>query len=66
MAIDDAEKRKAISGILIPLMPGVTPNGSMDSQWRQQSGWSYSGIASSAPPDSDSFWWYRHFVLGID
>lgn len=49
MAIDDAEKRKSISGIWIPLIPGVTPNASKDAQWRQQSAWSYSGIAASAP-----------------
>jgi len=49
MAIDDAEKRRAISGIVIPLIPGVTPNVSKDAEWRQQSGWSYSGIALAAP-----------------
>jgi len=48
MAIDDAEKRKSISGIMLGL-PGVTPNSSKDSQWRQQSGWSYAGAGAPAP-----------------
>lgn len=47
MAIDSAEKRRSISGIWIPLMPGVTPNAAKDAEWRQQAGWSYSGIAAS-------------------
>ena len=45
MAIDTAEKRKSISGVGgVPLMPGVTPNSSQDAEWRQEAGWSYSGI----------------------
>lgn len=47
MAINTAEKRKSISGIPV-LMPGVTPNSAKDAEWRQQSGWSYSGIALAA------------------
>ena len=48
MTIDTAEKRRSISGIGgPPLIPGVTPNSSKDQEWRQQSGWSYSGIPSS-------------------
>lgn len=49
MAIDTAEKRKSISGIWLPLIPGVTPNATQDAEWRQQSGWSYSGIATTSP-----------------
>lgn len=45
MAIDTAEKRKSISGVGL-MIPGVTPNSSKDAEWRQQSGWSYSGIAA--------------------
>lgn len=48
MAINTAEKRKSISGIW-GLMPGVTPNAAKDGEWRQESGWSYSGIVLSAP-----------------
>ena len=44
MAIDTAEKRKSISGISIPLIPGVTPNAAKDAEWRGQAGWNYSGI----------------------
>ncbi len=52
MAIDNAEKRKSISGIgLQPwVAPGVTPNVAKDSQWRSQVAWSYSGIVPD-PPD---------------
>lgn len=45
MAIDSAEKRLSISGIPVPLIPGVTPNSGQDGEWRQESGWSYSGIS---------------------
>lgn len=45
MAIDSAEKRKAISGVGIQFTaPGVTPNANEDAEWRQQAAWSYSGI----------------------
>lgn len=53
MSIDTAEKRKSISGVpFLPLSPGVTPNASMDAEWRQQAGWSYSGIIviATEPP----------------
>ena len=30
---------------ILPVGPGVTPNGSKDQEWRQQAGWGYSGIA---------------------
>lgn len=51
MAIDTAEKRKAISGVGgPPLIPGVTPLGSaLDQGWRQEAAWSYSGILATAP-----------------
>jgi len=45
MAIDNAEKRKNISGIQVTLLPGVTSNASKDSEWRAQSGWGYGSIA---------------------
>lgn len=44
MAIDNAEKRRSASGIQSTLISGVTNNISKDQEWRQQSGWSYSGI----------------------
>lgn len=50
MPIDTAEKRKSAAGVpYLPLGPGVTPNASADQEWRQQSGWSYSGILAGAP-----------------
>ncbi len=49
MAIDTAEKRKSISGIHMNICPGVTPNSGKDAEWRQESGFSYSGIAAAAP-----------------
>jgi len=49
MAIDTAEKRRSVSGVLLPSMiPGVTPNASKDLEWRAQSGWSYSGNSVSS------------------
>lgn len=50
MAIDTAEKRKSISGIHMNICPGVTPNSGKDAEWRQEAGFSYSGIAASGPP----------------
>lgn len=47
MAIDTAEKRRSVSGIGW-LIPGVTPNATPDAEWRQEAGWSYSGISASA------------------
>ncbi len=50
MAIDSAEKRRSAAGVGYWVVgPGVTPNSSKDAEWRQQSGWSYSGIAAAAP-----------------
>ena len=49
MAIDSAEKRRSVAGVAcFPLGPAVTPNSSKDAEWRQQSGWSYSGISATA------------------
>lgn len=48
MAIDTAEKRRSLSGIQTTLLPGVTPNAGKDQEWRQESGWGYSGILASA------------------
>ena len=49
MAIDSAEKRKSISGVGL-VMPGITSNSGKDQEWRQESGWSYSGILAAIPP----------------
>lgn len=49
MAIDSAEKRKSISGIQTFMVAGVTPNATPDQEWRQESGWSYSGIEAGEP-----------------
>lgn len=40
MAIDSAEKRRAISGIPF-LVVGVTPDVSKDSEWRREAAWNY-------------------------
>ena len=40
MAIDSAQKRKAISGVAL-LLPGVTPDVSKDAAWRKASAWNY-------------------------
>lgn len=46
MAIDSAEKRKSLAGIITSMPPGVTPNASKDAEWRQEAGWGYPGIAA--------------------
>lgn len=48
MAVNSAEKRRCISGIIPIFAPGVTPNTSKDSEWRQASGWGYIGIAAGS------------------
>lgn len=51
MAIDSAEKRKSAANVSFWAGGvGVTPNSSMDVEWRQQAGWGYSGIGSLATP----------------
>lgn len=51
MAIDTAQKRRAVAGILTGVLPvAVTPNVAPDAAWRQEAGWGYSGI----PADEDS------------
>lgn len=36
---------------MFPIFPSVTPNASKDQEWRQQAGWTYSGIlAATASP----------------
>ena len=46
MAIDVAEKRRAISHIhLMAAGPGVTPNASKDLEWRQEAGYGYPSTA---------------------
>jgi hypothetical protein len=50
MAINTAERRRSAGSVAsVPFIPGVTPNSSKDSEWRQQSGWSYSGIDADTP-----------------
>ena len=49
MAIDSKEKRASVSGINMINGPGVTPNASKDAEWRQEAGYSYSGIAAETP-----------------
>lgn len=56
MAIDTAEKRKNVACIGFTLNgAGVTPNASMDREWRQQSGYGYSGIEPSATLQTETF-----------
>lgn len=47
MAIDNAEKRRAVAGVpFLPLGPGLTANATKDVEWRTQAAWSYSGLAA--------------------
>jgi hypothetical protein len=41
MAIDTAEKRKAIAGIYPFLPPSVTPSSEKGKAWRAESDWGY-------------------------
>jgi len=50
MAIDTAEKRRSAAGVAFWVAgPGVTPNVVHDLEWRQESGWGYSGIPTAGP-----------------
>lgn len=48
MAIDTADKRRSVAGV--PLGTGITPDATNSLAWRQQVGWSYSGIPAASPP----------------
>ena len=56
MAVDSAEKRRSVAGIQWTLIPSVTNNAAQDQEWRQEAGWSYSGIlaggAAAATPNT--------------
>lgn len=47
MAIDTAEKRRSVSGLLV-IAPGVTPNADKDAEWRQEVGFGFYGLAAQA------------------
>lgn len=55
MAIDTAERRRAVSGIGGLLLPGVTPNAANDQEWRQEAGWGYPGILVITAAGSAAF-----------
>ncbi len=44
MAIDSAEQRRCISGIIPIFAPGIEPQYGVGPEWRQASGWGYMGI----------------------
>ena len=50
MAIDTREKRQAVASISFYWAGvNVTPNATLDVEWRQEVGWGYPGIAPAAP-----------------
>jgi hypothetical protein len=49
MAIDDREKRQSVVGINMIAGPSPTPTAAQDQAWRQEAGYSYSGILADAP-----------------
>ena len=49
MALDTAEKRRAASGIMLPLLPGVTPKAQKDVEWRREVAGSYPFNLAGAP-----------------
>ena len=48
MAFDNREERASVVSLTQSAPPTVTPNATMDSEWRQQSGWGNSAIAVTA------------------
>lgn len=50
MAIDTAEKRRAVAWISIWILPGVTPNVAQDEEWRGEAGHGYPFLAPPLPP----------------
>lgn len=65
MAIDTAEKRRAVANIHHRAGPGVTPNASTDAEWRQQAGYGYSGVAASPPSEDTAITEAPQMSLGI-
>jgi len=66
MAIDSAEDRRSAAVVgLVHHAPGITVNVSHDVEWRQQSGWGYSGILPAggavAPDEQIQHFVYRPF-----
>ena len=59
MAIDTREKRASVVGINRLAGPSVTPNSGKDQEWRQEVGYSYSGIAATA----DTSFIPKHVVM---
>ena len=47
MAIDSREKRASVVGINRLAGPSVTPDAAQDQEWRQEVGYSYSGILAA-------------------
>jgi hypothetical protein len=45
MALDTREKRASAVSLTQTAPPTVTPNSTPDREWRQQSGWGYSGLS---------------------
>lgn len=65
MAIDSAEKRRAVANIHHRVGPGITPNAAKDAEWRQQAGYGYSGIAAGEPVAATSIPGSSRVSLGI-
>jgi len=49
VALDTREKRASVVSLNPGAPPSPTPNAAMDQEWRQQSGWGYSGILVGVP-----------------
>lgn len=50
MAIDTAEKRRAVAWVTIWILPGVTPNAGQDEEWRGEAGHGYPFLVPPPPP----------------
>ncbi len=66
MAIDNAEKRRNLAAMHVPIVPGITPNASKDVEWRQQSAYGYSGISpSSVVPPTFPYPYFRGLTTNV-
>ena len=65
MAIDNREKRQSVVGINRILAPSPTANASKDQEWRQQSGYGYSGILAANPSGVNLLNYMRGFSRGF-
>ena len=63
MAVDTKEKRASVVGINRFAGPSPIPNASKDQEWRQEVGYSYSGILAGGAPSIELGSYYYYSLL---